>query len=54
MRKRIRAFPQFLIVFDLLFLHLVHSVYLKIRESFKYDAIINEISLVTTPVFDYF
>ena len=38
------------IFLDLLFRHLEHSVDLKIREIFKHDAIINEISLVTTPV----
>ena len=45
--------PRVLIILDLLFCHLVHSVDLKIREIFKHDAIINEISLVTTPIFDY-
>ncbi len=53
MRKRIRAFPDVSIVLDLLFILLEHTVDLKIWEIFKHDAIINEISLVTTPVFDY-
>jgi hypothetical protein len=53
MRIRIRVFPEVSIVLDLLFILLVHSVDLKIWEIFKHDAIINEVSLFTTPVFDY-
>jgi hypothetical protein len=48
-----QSVPRVSIILNLLFSHLVHSVDLKIREIFKQDAIINKISLVTTPVFDY-
>ena len=54
MRKKIRAVPEFQIVFDLLFPHIVHGVDLKIWEIFNHDAKLNEISLVTMPVIGYY
>ena len=53
MRKRIRVHLDVSIALDQLFFRLIRSVDLKIWMVCKHGAQVNEISLVTTPVYDY-